>query len=199
MGFALCGLFLFNMHPTVVRTNLDFKRSEVSQFRCKMSTDSCPQSLVCYGLLSTGNELVSLNQRAFIWVMFIPRTTHAYLWSQSTRVAFWLQCSIPDLSVQNFGINLVYKENVDELTCIMVQCSAPFDSFLDSCSPQYFYNIWDSHPEVFVGTKSTFENLHPQRLFISQEENSGTAKYSYDEDPYPHNHFRVRILNYLCY
>ena len=80
---------------------------------------------------------------------------------------------------------------------VMVQCSAPFDSFLDSCSPQCFYYLWNGHPEVFVGTKSSFEDLHPQRLFISQGETSGIAKNSNDKDPYPHNSFSGKnLLNY---
>ena len=149
--------------------------------------------LVCYGILASSNELISLNKRAFIWVLFIPRTTHAHLWTQTDWVEFWLECAIPYLSYQNFGINLVFKKNMDELTSEMVQCSAPFDSFLDSCSPQCFYYLWNGHPEVFVGTKSSFEDLHPQRLFVSQGETSGIAENSYDKDPYPRNHFRVKI------
>ena len=191
MGFALCVLFSFNMHPALVRTNLASGRSEVSQFRCKMQTNSCPVRLVCYGILATSNELISLNKHAFIWVLFIPRTTHAHLWTQTDWVEFWLECTILDLSYQNFGINLVFRKNMDELTSVMVQCSAPFDSFLDS--PQCFYYVWNSHPEVFVGTKSSFEDLHPQRLFISQGKTSLIAENSYDKDPYSQNHFQVRI------
>ena len=198
MGFALCGLFLFNRHPTAVRQSLGSKKGVVFPFCCFFRTSSCHSRLVCNGLLNINNELVTLNQRAFIWVMFIPRTTHAHFWSQSTKAEFWLNSSVPDLSAESFGINLVYRHNMEELRQILVQCSAPFDSFLDSCDPQAFCNIWDNYPELFIGRKNSYEYLHPQRLFISQEETSVTAQYSYEEDSYPHNCFRVRILNYLC-
>ena len=198
MGFAACGLFSFNRHPTAVRQSLGSIGIESLQFRCLLRTSSCYRRLVCYGLLTTDNELVTLNQRAFIWVMFIPRTTHAHLWSKNTWAEFQLESSIPDLSAQSFGISLVFRHNMEELTQLLVQFSAPFDSLLDSCDPRVFYNIWENHPEVFIGTKNSYEDLHPQRLFISQEETSATAQYSYKEYLYPHNHFRVTIHNYFC-
>ncbi|KAF3957224.1 hypothetical protein CMV_017747 [Castanea mollissima] len=190
MGFALCGLFLFNRHPTAVRQSLGSRGIEMLQFRCLLRTSSCRRRLVCYGLLTTDNELVTLNQRAFIWVMFIPRTTHAHLWSQSPWVEFQLESSIPDLSALSFGIRCVYRHEMEQLTQILVQCSAPFDSFLDSCDPLLFYHTWENYPEVFIGTKNSYDDLHPQRLFISQEEAGATGSYSYKEYLYPHNHFR---------
>ena len=196
MGFALCGLFSYNKHPTAVRILGSI--SELLGFGCLLRTSSCYWRSVCRGLLTTDNELVTLDQRAFIWVMFIPRTTHAHLWSKSAWAEFQLESSIQDLSVESFGVGLVFRHNIEELTQLLVQCSAPFDSLLDSCDPRVSYNIWENHPEVFIGTKNSYEDLHPQRLFISQEETSVTAQYSYEEDSYPHNCFRVRILNYLC-
>ncbi|KAF3952521.1 hypothetical protein CMV_021928 [Castanea mollissima] len=188
MGFALCGLFLFNRNPTAVRQSLG--SIEMFPFSCLFETNSCYSRLVCNGLLNINNELVTLNQRAFIWVMFIPRTTHAQFWSQSTEAKFWLRSSVPDLSAESFGINLVYRHNMEELSQILVQCSAPFDSFLDSCEPWVFCKVWDIHPEYFIGRKNSYEELHPQRLFISQEETSVTAQYSYEDGSYPHNCFR---------
>ena len=198
MGFALCGLFLLKMHLTAVRQSLSLKKIEKLQFRCRLWTSSSNWHLVCYGLLTTENELVTLNQRAFIWVMFIPRTTHAHLWSESAWAEFLLESATPDLFAESFGINVIYRHNMEELTQILVQCSDPFDSFLDSCDPQAFCDIWDNYPELFIGRKNSYEYLHPQRLFISQEETNVTAQYSYEEDSYPHNRFRVRILTYLC-
>ena len=196
MGFALCGLFLFSMHPTAVRQSLSSKKIEMLPFCCLLRTSSSNRRLVCDGLLTTENELVTLNQRAFIWVMFIPRTTYAHLWSQSAWAEFELESKITHLLAENFGFKLVYRHNMEELTQILVQCSAPFDSFLDSCNPLVFSYIWDNCPDFFIGTKDSYEYLHPQRLFISQEETSVTAQYSY-EDSYPHNRFRVRIHTYF--
>ncbi|XP_050253813.1 uncharacterized protein LOC126699887 isoform X2 [Quercus robur] len=190
MGFAACGLFSFNRHPTAVHQRLGSIGIESLQFRCLLRTSSCYRRLVCYGLLTTDNELVTLNQRAFIWVMFIPRTTHAHLWSKNTWAEFQLESSIPDLSAQSFGISPVFRHNMEELTQLLVQCSAPFDSLLDSCDPRVFYNMWENYPEVFIGTKNSYEDVHPQRLFISQEETSATAQYSDEEYLYPDNHFR---------
>nr|XP_023903894.1 uncharacterized protein LOC112015694 [Quercus suber] len=190
MGFALCGLFSFNRHPTAVRQSLGSIGIEFFEFRCHFQTSSCYPRLVCYGLLTTDNELVTLNQRAFIWVMFIPRTTHAHLWSKSAWAEFLLDSAEPDLLVQSFGVNLVFRHNMEELTQLLVQCSAPFGSFLDSCDPRVFCEIWDEYPVLFTGTKNSYEDLHPQRLFISQDETSVTAQYSYEEDSYPHNRFR---------
>ncbi|KAF3950460.1 hypothetical protein CMV_023791, partial [Castanea mollissima] len=103
---------------------------------------------------------------------------------------FQLESSIPDLSALSFGIRCVYRHEMEQLTQILVQCSAPFDSFLDSCDPLLFYHTWDNYPGVFIGTKNSYEDLHPQRLFISQEETGATGQYSYEEYLYPHNHFR---------
>ncbi|KAK7822269.1 tmv resistance protein n, partial [Quercus suber] len=195
MGFALCGLFSFNRHPTAVRQSLGSIGIEFFEFRCHFQTSSCYPRLVCYGLLTTDNELVTLNQRAFIWVMFIPRTTHAHLWSKSAWAEFLLDSAEPDLLVQSFGVNLVFRHNMEELTQLLVQCSAPFGSFLDSCDPRVFCEIWDEYPVLFTGTKNSYEDLHPQRLFISQDETSVTAQYSYEEDSYPHNRFRLEDLH----
>uniref|UniRef100_A0A2N9HBW6 ADP-ribosyl cyclase/cyclic ADP-ribose hydrolase n=1 Tax=Fagus sylvatica TaxID=28930 RepID=A0A2N9HBW6_FAGSY len=194
MGCALCGLFEFHRHPTVVRMNLG-SEVEVFQFRCLLRTNSCHRRLVCYGLLTGDNKLVTLNQRAFIWVLFIPRMKLAHLWSQSTRdVAFWFESSIPDLSVEKIGIKPKPEKHKPEkhgrVHAYDGTMPAPFDSFLHSCDQEVFYQIWDDYPEVFNGTKSSYEDLHPQRLFISQEEASGTSHYSYEEDPFPHHHFR---------
>ncbi|GMY07956.1 hypothetical protein FCV25MIE_03195 [Fagus crenata] len=88
-------------HPTFVRMNLG-SRAQVFQFRCLLRTNTCHEGLVCHGLLTEDNELVTLNQRAFIWVLFIPRMKLAHLWSQSTRdVEFWFESSTQDLSVEN--------------------------------------------------------------------------------------------------
>ncbi|KAF3948949.1 hypothetical protein CMV_025115 [Castanea mollissima] len=198
MGFALCGLLSFNMNPTAVRQSLSSKKIGMHQcrsigmlqFRCLLRTSSSNQRLVCHGILTMDNELVTLNQRSFIWVMFIPRNTHAHLWSQSAWAEFQLQSEMPHLFAHSFGINVVYRKNMEELTQILVQCSTPFDSFLDSLGPEEFCYIWDNYPEDFIGRKNSYEYLHPQRLFISQEENSVTAQYSYEEDSYPHNRFR---------
>uniref|UniRef100_A0A2N9HQ95 Uncharacterized protein n=1 Tax=Fagus sylvatica TaxID=28930 RepID=A0A2N9HQ95_FAGSY len=141
IGCALCGLFVFHRHPTVVRMNLG-SRVKFFQFRCLLRTNSCHE--LCYGILTEENELVTLNQRAFIWVLFIPRMKLAHLWSQSTRdVAFWFESYTPDLSVEKIVIKLVNRKNMEEFTRMMVQCSAPFDSFLDSCDQELFYQIWD--------------------------------------------------------
>lgn len=87
---------------------------------------------------------------------------------------------------------------MEELTHVMVQCSTsfidPWDSILNSFTMKLFYEIWDKCPDIFVGKKRYYEENHPQRLFISQGETSGTAQYSYEEDPYPHDRFRVRIF-----
>ena len=199
MGFALCGLFSFNMNPTAVRQRLSStKNGMLLQFTCRLRTSSSNWRTVCPpGILTMENESVTLNQRSFIWVMFIPRSTHAHLWSQSAWVDFDLQSAMPHLSAHSLGINVVSRHSMKELPHILVQRSAPFDSFLDSLDPQRFCRLWDNYPELFIGRKNSYEYLHPQRLFISQEETSVTAQYSYEEDSYPHNRFRVRIHTYF--
>lgn len=198
MGFALCGLFHFTKHPTAVRENLDSRTFNRLKFQCFLETSSSPMRSVCNGLLSEDNELISLIRRSFIWVLFIPYTAHSHLWSQSTRFKFLFTCYGPDLSVESCGINIVYQQNMEELTHIMAQYSitSPFDWFLDDIiDPKKVCYMWDNFPEIFIEATSSSEYLHPQRLFISQGETSVTAQYSYHEDdPYPDNQFRVRIL-----
>lgn len=87
---------------------------------------------------------------------------------------------------------------MEELTHVMVQCSTsfidPWDSILNSFTMKLFYEIWDKCPDIFIGKKRYYEENHPQRLFISQGKTSGTAQYSFEEHPYPHDRFRVRIF-----
>ena len=196
MGLALCGLFHFTKHPTAVRKNLDSRHFSLLRFQCFLETSSSPMRSVCNGLLSECNELISLIQGSFIWVLFIPYTAHSHLWSQSTWFNFSFKSYGPDLFVESCGINLVYRHNMEELTRIMARCSAPFDRLLDNTSdPETVDYMWDNFPEIFIEATSSSEYLHPQRLFISQGDTSVTAQYSYHEDdPYPDNQFRVRIL-----
>nr|POE99863.1 hypothetical protein CFP56_35509 [Quercus suber] len=201
MGLALCGLFHFTKHPTAVRKNFDLRTFDLSEFQCFLQTSSCPRRLVCFGLLSECNELISLVQRAFIWVLFIPYTAHSHLWSQSTWFNFSFHSYSPDLSVESCGINLVYRQNMEELTRIMARyaSSSPFDrTFLDNTrDPKTVYHAWDNFPEIFIEASSSSEYLHPQSLFISPGETSGTAQYSYEDDPYPDNQFRYFNLSTL--
>ena len=192
MGLALCGLYVFTRHPTAVRKNLDSEIIKLFRFECFLSASSCPERLVCSFLIGEDNELVSLRQRAFIWVLFIPYTAHSHYWRQNPWANFSFESSAPDFYVESSGINLVYQHNIEELTRIMARCSAiPIDY---SCDPKLVYHMWDEFQEIFVEATSSSEYLHPQRLFISQGETSGTAHYSYEDDPYPDNQFRVRIL-----
>ena len=192
MGLALCGLFHYTKHPTAVSKNFDSGTFSVFRFKCFLQTSSCPKRLVCSVLICESDELVSLRQRAFIWVLFIPYTAHSHYWSQSTWVNFSFESAALDFYVESSGINLVYQHNIEELTRIMARCSAiPIDY---SCDPKLVYHMWDEFQEIFVEATSSSEYLHPQRLFISQGETSGTAHYSYEDDPYPDNQFRVRIL-----
>ena len=177
MGFALCGLFLFSMHPTAVRQSRRSKKIEMLQFYCLLRTSSSNQLFVCDGLLTTDNELVTLNQRAFIWVMFIPRTTHAHLWSQSAWAEFLLESTTPDLFAQSFGIKVVYRHNMEELTQTLVQCSAPFDSFLDSCDPRAFCNIWDNYPELFIGRRNSPLLLPSRRTSTTATQITGVEQF----------------------
>ena len=197
MGLALCGLYVFTRHPTAVRKNFDSRTFDLFRFKCFLRASSCPERLVCNFLIGEDNELVSLRQRAFIWVLFIPYTAHShYYWSQNTWANFSFDSSALDFYVESNGINLVYRHNMEELTRIMARCSAPFDRFLIDYfrNPKLEYQMWDNFPEIFIEATSSSEYLHPQRLFISQGETSGTAHYSYEDDPYPDNQFRVRIL-----
>nr|POE99873.1 hypothetical protein CFP56_35518 [Quercus suber] len=193
MGLALCGLFHFTSHPTAVRKNLDSRTFNPLRFKCILQTSSSPMRSVCNGLLSECNEHISLIQRSFIWVLFIPYTAHSHLWSQSTWFKFWFTSTSPDLSVESCGINIVYRQNMEELTRIMARYSitSPFDWFLDNSSDSEIFYMWDNFPEIFIEATSSSEYLHPQRLFISQGDTSVTAQYSYNEDdPFPDNQFR---------
>ena len=200
MGLALCGLFHFTKHPTAVRKNLDSRTIDLLRFQCSLKTSSSPGRIACKGILGECNELISLIQRSFIWVLFIPYTAHSHLWSQSTWLKFSFKTYSPDLSVESCGMNIVFRKDMEELTRIMARYSitSPFDWFPGDIGihPEALLNnTWDNFPEIFIEATSSSEYLHPQRLFISQGDTSVTAQYSYHEDdPYPDNQFRVRIL-----
>ena len=198
MGLAPCGLFHFTKHPTAVRKNIDSRASNLLRFQCFLETSSSPVRSVCKGLIT--EDKISLIQRSFIWVLFIPYTAHSHLWSQSTWFNFSFTSYSPDLSVESCGMNIVYRQNMEEFTRMMARHSitSPFDWFpgdIINIDPKTVYSMWDNFPEIFIEATSSSEYLHPQRLFISQGDTSVTAQYSYHEDdPYPDNQFRVRIL-----
>ncbi|KAK9995033.1 hypothetical protein SO802_024736 [Lithocarpus litseifolius] len=129
MGLALCGLFHFTRHPTAVRKNFDSRTINLFRINCFWRASSCPERLVCSFPIGEDNELVSLRQRAFIWVLFIPYTAHSHYWSQNTWAYFSFESSALDFYVESRGITLVYRHNMEELARIMARCSALFDRF----------------------------------------------------------------------
>ena len=116
MGLALCGLYVFTRHPTAVRKNFDSRTFDLFRIKCFLWASSCPERLVCNFLIGEDNELVSLRQRTFIWVLFIPYTAHSHYWSQYPWANFSFDSSALDFYVESSGINLVYRHNMEELT-----------------------------------------------------------------------------------
>ena len=111
-------LFLWK-HPTAVRDNLD-KGSFHHLIYCQLKTNLGPMTPPLHYLIREEDVLISLCRRAFIWVSFMPRGILSPQWSRCTWVEFFFVSDSPDVSPQDYGVNLLYQHNLQQFTCAMV-------------------------------------------------------------------------------
>ena len=155
MGFAFCAVFSIQKHPISVR----MKDSGFSFIIvCHLKTNlGCMNPL--YGI-SEEDVIISLHQRAFLWVSFIPCGFLSPKWSRCTSVEFSFVSDSSDVSVLKCAVDLVYREKL-EFTRTMVQCITSYDGPFTSYERFPFY-----HPDQFSGSDGS----------------SGTSgHYSYDQ------------------
>ena len=154
MGFAFCAVFSFQKHPISVR----MKDSEFSFIIvCHLKTNlGCMNPL--YGI--SEEDVISLHQRAFLWVSFIPCGFLSPKWSRCTSVEFSFVSDSSDVSALKCGVDLVYRQNF-EITRAVVERISSYEARFTS------YGRFPSHrPNQFRGSDSS----------------SGTSDhYSYDQ------------------
>ncbi|XP_050282604.1 uncharacterized protein LOC126723302 isoform X6 [Quercus robur] len=141
MGFAFCAVFSFQKHPISVH----MKDSGFSFIIvCHLKTNlGCMNPL--YGI-SEEDVIISLHQRAFLWVSFIPSGFLSPKWSRCTSVEFSFVSDNSDVSALKCGVDLVYRQKL-EFTRIMVQCITSHDGPFTSYERFPFY-----HPDQFSGS-----------------------------------------------
>jgi hypothetical protein len=117
MGFAICAVFSFHKHPTAVRMNLDSTLPH--GFMCRLETNlGCVCPLLSHSIRED-EVLISIYQRAFLWVLFIPR--RGAFAQQITWAKFSFLSDSPDVSVLRCGASLVDRQNMDEFNRTIVQ------------------------------------------------------------------------------
>ena len=141
MGFAFCAVFSFQKHSTSV----PMKGSEFSFIIvCHLKTDlGCMNPLYS---ISEEDVIISLHQRGFLWLSFIPCWLLSPKWSQCTSVEFSFVSNSSAVSALKCGVDLVYRQKL-EFTCRMVQCITSYDGPFTSYERFPFY-----HPEQFSGS-----------------------------------------------
>jgi hypothetical protein len=177
MGFAVCAVFSFHKHPTAIRMNLDSVFPH--RFMCHLETDlGCMRPLLEY-CVSENEVLISLYQRSFIWVLFLPRWMFSHpTWSQSTRATFWFLSDSADVSALKCGVGLVDQQNMEEFNRTIVQLIASGDAYLKG--------IRSSCKEGAVCKRLPIYD--DKRLSICVEKKEKRLP-SYQGDPHPHNRF----------
>nr|POE69813.1 disease resistance-like protein csa1 [Quercus suber] len=160
MGFAFCAVFSFQKHPASVPMKLHSRFSFV--IVCHLKTNlGCMNPLLWYGI-SEEDVIISLHQREFLWVSFIPCEFLSPKWSRCNLVEFSFVSDNSDVLALKCGVDLVYREKL-EFTRTMVQCITSYDR------PSTSYE--------------RFSFNHPNQ-FSSSDGSSGTSgHYSY-ECPY---------------
>ena len=160
MGFAFCAVFSFRRHPASIPMNLHSGFSFV--IVCHLKTNlGCMNPLLWYDI-SEKDVIISLHQREFLWVSFIPCQCLTSEWSRCNSVEFSFVSDNSDVLALKCGVDLVYREKL-EFTRTMVQCITLYDR------PSTSYE--------------RFPFNHPNQ-FSSSDGSSGTSgHYSY-ECPY---------------
>ncbi|XP_030962619.1 uncharacterized protein LOC115983903 isoform X3 [Quercus lobata] len=183
MGFAFCAVFSFHKHPTAVCNNLNSEFTHI--FSCHSKTNlGCMSPLFFYGI-HEDDVLISLHQRAFIWVSFLPRGILLPEWRQCTWVEFSFLSGSPDVSPLKCAVDLLYKQNLQEFTRTMVQCVISYVDYLSvirgSCKKAVYKRLPFYPSDEFNGGDGLYEDLDRPCLPISQGETSGTSsQYSYE-------------------
>ena len=201
MGFALCTAFKFHKHPTAILRNLNSGLPH--RFMCHLETNFGHISPLLDYTINESNILISLCQRAFIWVSFIPCGMLSHHWSECSWVRFLFLSDSPDLSVLKCGVNLVYQQNMEYFIRTVVQCVISNVNFMHGirgpfCEEDVYKNMLLYHDDEMSGSgsDSSYEILHPERSPNSQVEASrstqGDKHHAYRTDP------SVRILQHLC-
>ncbi|XP_050282592.1 uncharacterized protein LOC126723297 isoform X2 [Quercus robur] len=155
MGFAFFAVFSFQKHPTSV----PMKGSEFSFIIvCHLKTNlGCMNPLYS---ISEKDVIISLHQRGFLWLSFIPCWILSPEWSRCTSVEFSFVSDSSAVSALKCGVDLVYRQKL-EFARRMVQCITSYDAPFPSYERFPFY-----HPDQFRGSDGS----------------SGTSgHYSYDQ------------------
>ncbi|XP_065634586.1 uncharacterized protein LOC136069716 [Quercus suber] len=184
MGFAFCAVFSFHKHPTAVCKNLNSEFAHI--FCCHLKTNlGCMSPLLFYGI-DEDDVLISLHQRAFIWVSFMPRVIFSPHWRRCTWVEFSFLSGSPDLSPLKCAVGLLYKQNLQEFTRAVVQCVISYVDYLyvirgRSCKKAVYERLPFYRSDEFNGGDGLYEDFDRPCLPISQGETSGTSgQYSYE-------------------
>ena len=184
IGFAFCAVFSFHKHPTAVWKNLNSEFAHI--FSCHLKTNlRCMCPLLYYGI-DEDDVLISLHQRAFIWVSFMPRVILSPHWRRCTWVEFSFLSGSPDVSPLKCAVDLLYKQNLQEFTSTMVQCVTSYVDYLydirgRSCKKAVYERLPFYRSDEFNGGDGLYEDLDRPCLPISQGETSGTSsQYSYE-------------------
>ncbi|XP_048420182.1 TMV resistance protein N-like isoform X1 [Pyrus x bretschneideri] len=124
-GFVICAAFSVHELPTAT---LEKRGSEMTvEFMCHLSTEEYCLNPIPF-CSTTKEKFKWLHLRGFIWLTYIPRICLAEF-KDIKLVLARIYHTCPGLTVEDTGIRLLYKHEVEELKQSMTQC---WTSFFDN-------------------------------------------------------------------
>ncbi|XP_075649786.1 TMV resistance protein N-like [Castanea sativa] len=122
IGVALCATFTFLKHPTLIHDNL---RSEISHgLTCLIGSDvGWTLRLRSNFTESEFNESIWLNQRVFIWVLYISHVSILDKLKKFGRLNTLFESESPYLMVEKCGHSIVCQQNVEAFEQMIIQGS----------------------------------------------------------------------------
>ena len=123
-GIALCAVFTFLKHPTIINDSLG---SEISHgFTCYFGSDVGRTIQIDKNITESEFKKSSLNQRDFIWLLYIPRVLIVDGLKKCNIVKALFESESQDLMVHKCGHGLISKRNEDQVVQMIIQCSSTF-------------------------------------------------------------------------
>ena len=169
MGFAFCAVFSFQKHPSSIRMKgSGFSFIIVCHLKNKFG---CMNPLYS---ISEEDVIISLHQRGFLWLSFIPCWFLSREWSRCTSVEFSFVSDSSAVSALKCGVDLVYRQKL-EFTRRMLQCITSYDGPFTKIGIEKPTADWEAHrPNSDLATRfrnnlaSSTSTPTPSRLKLAQ-------------------------------
>ncbi|KAG7946358.1 hypothetical protein I3843_14G036800 [Carya illinoinensis] len=183
-GIAVCAIFTFLKHSTLVHNRLGL---EISRgLTCYFGNDvGWTISIHKNNTESEFTESSWLNQCEFLWLLYIPRVS---ILDKLKPCNLWKALFVSKsqgLMVQKCGHALVYQENVEEFVQVITHCSSTFPNKsqpVHQFSADDCRNTEENYNDEGETRVSTSSSDHRLRRHIYQGESNSTANACKNSD-----------------